>query len=57
MAKMETFSMEKMEKPLSNSPFYAIAPPPPLKLKVKHMLFKVIYTRYYVQRGENIVNR
>ena len=30
--KMETFSMEKMEKPVGNSPFspfYAIGPPPP----------------------------
>ena len=29
---METFSMEKMEKPVGNSPFspfYAIGPPPP----------------------------
>ena len=26
---METFSMEKMEKPVGNSPFSAIGPPPP----------------------------
>ena len=54
---METFSMEKIEKPVSNSPFspfYAIGPPPPPPHKIwprgqkgQNFLFKFLIVTEY----------